>query len=409
MMLIYNLLIFLVIREQLYIYYLLFNICCLFFALSVFGYGFQFIWPSSPWVSNYIVPIASYSTLITMILLTQRFLDLRKRSKALNLLLNSMIVLALLGTLLSLFVSVDNALDTLLVMMLIVILVTSFSSFYFWFRGVRIARYLALAWSGFYTCLFIFIALSFDLLPENLWTKYSIHVSILPIILLTSLGLADRINLLRQEKLLEQSKRLQLQQAFSQELEEQVVERTQALELANQALEELSNLDGLTELHNRRSFDNHLARECRRLQRHKIPLSLIMCDIDYFKKFNDTYGHQAGDACLQDVAKSIASSVRRSYDVPARYGGEEFAIILPHLGIDEAYAVAEKIKIAIEQCKIKNEASPIKPFISLSFGVASILPTGNEQDVQRLISMADQALYESKDRGRDQICRFSPV
>ena len=122
---------------------------------------------------------------------------------------------------------------------------------------------------------------------------------------------------------------------------------TEQLEIANRELERLASLDGLSQIANRRCFDQQLAQEWKRLQREQLPLSLILCDIDFFKVYNDTYGHQAGDECLRQVAYTIHQAVRRPADFTARYGGEEFAVILPNTEATGAVRVAEKIRAQV--------------------------------------------------------------
>jgi diguanylate cyclase (GGDEF)-like protein len=183
-------------------------------------------------------------------------------------------------------------------------------------------------------------------------------------------------------------------------LARKVQEQAIALHLANQQLECLANLDGLTQVANRRRFDEQLKLEWDRLVRESSSLSLILCDIDYFKLYNDFYGHQAGDACLKQVAKAIEQSLRRPADFVARYGGEEFVIILPNTNFEGASYVAELIQKNVEQLNISHAQSRVADHITLSLGISSMLP---RKDVSAtcLVTAADKALYESKRRGRN--------
>ena len=179
--------------------------------------------------------------------------------------------------------------------------------------------------------------------------------------------------------------------------------RLQELEKENQQLKNLVNTDSLTEIANRRYFDACMEREWRRLRREFAPLSLIICDIDDFKNFNDTYGHQAGDNCLQQVAKAIEKTLKRPADLAARYGGEEFAVILPNTNANGALKVAEKIRQRIKAIAIPHINSTGKQkIVTVSLGVACIVPhlKGNPAE---LFQAADAALYESKERGRDRV------
>lgn len=193
----------------------------------------------------------------------------------------------------------------------------------------------------------------------------------------------------------------QLQTSF-ETLEHRVQERTEELVIANHKLELLANVDGLTQIANRRCFDNYLALEHTRHQREQNPLALIMIDIDYFKVYNDSYGHQGGDECLIKVAQEIAKVTQRQTDLVARYGGEEFAVILSNTDIKGALKVAKAIQTAIASLAIPHQHSQVSNYITLSMGVASLVPT-LEQNLETLISYADQALYAAKEQGRNRV------
>lgn len=185
-------------------------------------------------------------------------------------------------------------------------------------------------------------------------------------------------------------------------LEEMVDARTADLRAANAELERLSNTDALTGLSNRRRFETILEREWNRHRRTRSQLSLILCDIDFFKAYNDTYGHPAGDAVLREVAAAIQSGIRRPGDLAARYGGEEFAIVLPETPGAGAVQLAEDIRKNLEGCGIPHRASGIKPIVSMSFGVAATIPSPDDEP-ETLVRLADAALYRSKERGRDRV------
>lgn len=172
------------------------------------------------------------------------------------------------------------------------------------------------------------------------------------------------------------------------------------LEVANYELHRLATLDGLTQVANRRRFDEYLLQEWRRMMREQSHLSLILCDIDFFKLYNDTYGHQAGDTCLRQVAAVIEKAVQRSTDLVARYGGEEFTVILPNTSDRGVLCVAELIRVQLKDLAIEHSASPLAT-ITLSLGAASTIPRPNISPAQ-LIATADRALYEAKASGRDR-------
>lgn len=174
----------------------------------------------------------------------------------------------------------------------------------------------------------------------------------------------------------------------------------QQLEIANRELQRLVTLDGLTGVANRRRFDEYLNIEWRHMAREQLPLSLILCDIDFFKRYNDTYGHQAGDDCLCKVANALSFCVKRPIDLVARYGGEEFAVILPNTTVVGASQVAQEIRAVINTLGIPHVQSLVSPHVTLSLGIACTQPK-HDTSPTMLIATADAALYEAKAAGRN--------
>ncbi|MBH8563140.1 diguanylate cyclase [Nostoc sp. CENA67] len=175
----------------------------------------------------------------------------------------------------------------------------------------------------------------------------------------------------------------------------------QQLQLANQELENIAMVDQLTQIANRRRFDHKLDCVWQYLLREQGCVSLLLCDIDYFKRYNDTYGHAAGDDCLRLVAQALQQTVKRSTDLAARYGGEEFVVILPNTNSDGAFQVAQEIHQAIQHLSIPHIASDVKPDVTLSIGIATVIPTSTMVPLH-LIEAADQALYQAKAQGRNR-------
>ncbi len=176
-----------------------------------------------------------------------------------------------------------------------------------------------------------------------------------------------------------------------------------ALKEFNQELERLANMDGLTQVANRRSFDQYLAQEWKTVGIGRFSLSLILCDIDYFKNYNDTYGHQAGDVCLQQVAQAIERAVKRGTDLVARYGGEEFAIVLPNTTAAGLERVALEIQREIKQLEIAHSHSEVSDWITLSLGLAVVSSTQHIHP-DKLVAAADRGLYQAKYEGRVRFC-----
>ena len=174
------------------------------------------------------------------------------------------------------------------------------------------------------------------------------------------------------------------------------------LQNANLELKRLAAVDGLTQIANRRSFDQLLRQEWKRMFREKQPLGLILSDIDYFKAFNDTYGHLMGDDCLRRVAQTIEHCLRRPGDSVARYGGEEFAVILPNTDLDGAGYIANAIRESVARLRIPHASSAAAEHVTISLGVTAAVPSA-ALDVEGFIRKADAALYTAKEQGRNQI------
>jgi len=203
------------------------------------------------------------------------------------------------------------------------------------------------------------------------------------------------------EKIEQQTMALEV---VNEQLRDDITKRQQAekaLQKANQELQRLVTLDGLTQIPNRRRFEEHINQEWKRARRDKKHLSLIMCDVDYFKLYNDTYGHQLGDDCLRAIAKTINQNVQRPSDLAARYGGEEFVIILPDTDSTGAVHVAQRIRLQVEQLQLDHKNSPVHQYVTLSLGISTLLPNQNIPQ-NKLITRADQALYQAKKQGRNR-------
>lgn len=264
--------------------------------------------------------------------------------------------------------------------------------------------------------------------PANLYTEIRIFPS--------NVTIKDELKKLRYERMLANERDLaakvdlrtaELQRAkeeveqYSMTLEQKVAERTAELVMANTKLEkeienrkdaeaklevanrellELSITDNLTGIGNRRHFDTVLAAEWNRAQRTNNWLTLFMGDVDWFKKYNDTYGHQTGDKCLRLVAEVLKYNAKRETDLVARYGGEEFSILLPHTNADQAMGIADKLIQGFRDLNVPHSGSQFG-YVTMSFGISVIIPT-TDQDEEYLLKTADVALYSAKEKGRNQ-------
>lgn len=245
------------------------------------------------------------------------------------------------------------------------------------------------------------------ILPTNAFTEDGLQIGSSLEMLLLAFALADRINVMRRDKLQAQAALLQTQeqlvetlQRSERELEHRVAERTDELLVLNSRLETLSLTDALTGIANRRHFDEVLSKEWKRAQRLGEPLALAVLDVDWFKAYNDHYGHPAGDSCLQHVARTLVS-ISRSTDLVARYGGEEFVFLAPATSLDGARRLAEKLVQAVAELALPHAGSPLT-HISISVGVAVMCP-GLGDSPQTLLQQADAALYRAKSQGRNRV------
>lgn len=184
--------------------------------------------------------------------------------------------------------------------------------------------------------------------------------------------------------------------------ERELLEATHQLTDLNQILTKMSLLDSLTAIPNRRCFDENLQQEWKRAYRNGGEVALILCDVDFFKQYNDSYGHQRGDQCLQMVAQVLKNSVKRPGDLVARYGGEEFAIILPQTTAQQAAKICRTIEKALSELAIEHSKSKAAGHVTLSMGVASLEPSKAQVKPEDLLYLADMALYEAKQNGRHQ-------
>ena len=173
--------------------------------------------------------------------------------------------------------------------------------------------------------------------------------------------------------------------------------------MANEELERVSRTDALTQVANRRHFDEFLAQVWERAQPANESVSILMLDIDHFKQYNDHYGHPEGDACLASVAKALRDSVRRPGDLVARYGGEEFIVVLYRATEAQVQQAAERIRATVEALAIPHAGSPLYGRVTVSIGQACARPQDRHASVHRLIQQADEALYQAKNRGRNRV------
>ncbi len=274
------------------------------------------------------------------------------------------------------------------------------------FRRMRAAYFFGGAFAVLMAGSLMTLLRALGILPTNVLTVDGLQAGSTLEMLLLAFALADRFIQMRREKLkaqrdlvLAKQKLVETLQASERELAQRVDDRTSELQALNEKLEALSMVDGLTGIANRRQFDQELHKAWARLERLGQPLALVMLDVDLFKRYNDHYGHQAGDECLRKVAQAMAS-VGRATDVVARYGGEEFVMVAPASDGPSALLLAQR---ACQAVQALGEAHAQSPFgvVTVSCGAASVVP-GVGVTPQDLLRLADAALYQAKARGRNQ-------
>lgn len=246
------------------------------------------------------------------------------------------------------------------------------------------------------------------IVPTNLFTVDGLQLGSAMEMIVLAFALADRFNVMRREKARVQEELIRAQQQLvdnlrtsEHELELRVAERTDKLRELNNQLEAMSLTDALTGIANRRRFDQVLDQEWGHARRSGECLALAVVDVDWFKHYNDHYGHPAGDACLREIAQALATTVNRSTDLVARYGGEEFVFLAPMTDLAGVRGMAQKLLQAVEALALAHELSPLGR-VSVSIGVAASVP-GQEASADVLVARADAALYEAKKQGRNQL------
>ena len=271
----------------------------------------------------------------------------------------------------------------------------------------RSAYYFVVAFTAILVAIVLSHLRNLGVLPTNVFTAEGTQIGSAMEMLLLSFALADRYNAMRREKVIAQSEALIAQgvlveslKSSEQMLETRVQERTHELSVLNKKLEAMSATDGLTGIANRRHFDEAFAHEWQRAARTGQPLAVGMMDVDYFKKYNDHYGHHAGDECLRTVARALSEAIGRTEDVVARYGGEEFVFFAPNTGAEAANTMASRMCASLYAMDLPHATSELGR-VTVSIGVVSLWATP-DCTAQDMLKAADAALYSAKNKGRNQ-------
>lgn len=419
-MILYNLFVYLAMGEKSFLYYVGYITAMPLFLGSLTGLSFQYLWPEATWWNDQSIVVFLNLVVVFGGVFSMRFLSvLPSNHPKLSAMVVFGVSLALLLAMAGLVLPYQLMIMPTIALASVGCLVLLALSVYRWVLNDPAARYYAVAWV---LMLFggIVLALSkFTVLPRNLITENATQIGSALGVILLSMALANRLNkekqlsFLAQQRLLTeerkvraaQEKSLEVQREANAQLEERVRERTRDLEKLNTQLLELSATDALTGLKNRAHFDASFQSACVRAYRFGQPLSLLLVDIDHFKKFNDTYGHLVGDDCLQMVAEMLRQVVTRPQDLAARYGGEEFVVVLPDTPEGGAMRVAEKIRQEIERMEFRISEEVIS--LTVSVGVATLTPDQADQ-TKELFERADSALYQAKGQGRNRVVGYHP-
>ncbi|EQM68698.1 diguanylate cyclase [Pseudomonas tohonis] len=409
-MVLFNLMLFVALRDRVYLLYVAFVSCTAFTLAIKNGLAPDWAIAGLPLNSN----VAYYSgvslALSAMLLFTRRMLRTDQLMPRVDRLLLAMVALYLVTPLLyaialPLFsrLAVYFNLATAVVVLGVALAGVIKRQRSAWFF---LAAFALLMFGGAMTTL-----RAMGLMPTNMFTVDGIQLGSAMEMIVLAFALADRFNVMRRDKARVQEALLQAQeklvetlQGSERELELRVAQRTDELQALNSKLETLSLTDALTGIANRRHFDEVLQQEWHRAQRTAEPLALAILDVDWFKRYNDHYGHPAGDACLQRIAQVLASTVSRSSDLVARYGGEEFVFLVPMTDAAGAQGIAQRLVQAIEELALPHELSTFGR-VTVSIGVAAMVP-GQGEAAETLLQRADAALYEAKKAGRNRVGRF---
>lgn len=396
----YNLLIFFVLRERNYLYYVGFMLSVPIALGSQSGQAFRYLWPNATQWNDLAIAFFMATAGMCAAAFSRRFLEMQNLSRTLARLLDGATSLCLALALLTFVLPYHVTIQMLMPMILVTCVLALVCGGYAMKRHQSSARIYMLAWFFFLLGAVVVSLNRLTILPANTFTEYSAQFGSLLEAVMLSLALAQRINTERRLRFEAQSETLHASQRANAELEQRVHERTAELEALNTRLRELSDTDQLTGLKNRRFLEQRLRAEWTRARRYQESLAVVMLDIDFFKLINDEHGHLAGDAVLQEVAKHIGAGLRWPSDLAARYGGEEFCLVLAQTDAQGAMTVAERVRARVETHAITVAGVCLS--VTVSGGVFAAIPA-EHLDIETFLRNADMALYQSKQHGRNRV------
>lgn len=403
----YNLLVFLTARGVGFVYIFFYSVGVVMIEAGLRGAAFAFVWPeATTWTDRSILIGIMGCTLFGNLFVDQVLL-VRQTWPRLARVLRTLALLSALNMVLT-FLLPYKQMILLCLLLVAISSPTTLTALVLRSRqGYTPALYTLVGAMVFILSAFVMIFSKLGWLPRNPVTENLVYFGAVFQLLLFSLSLADRMNVdrqLREEAQLKaaasQKELLDVQLKINEDLDSRVRERTDELEAVNTKLQELSTTDSLTGLRNRRYFDDMLLNEYKRAFRDKLPLSVLLLDIDHFKSLNDNYGHPFGDLCLVEAAGLIRDCIKRPPDVAARYGGEEFVVLLPQTDREGAVQVAECLRAAFNVKRIED--GPHSVVMTISIGVSSTVPPDRDGH-EKLLKRADELLYRAKQNGRNRV------
>ncbi|MDI5932764.1 diguanylate cyclase [Halomonas kalidii] len=401
-LLIYNLLLYVATRERSLLLYVIYLGTFFVLMFAARGFAFQYWWPTLPTFNNQMIPLNIGLFAVTQAIFSSHYLSLQRQAPGVARALYGVAGVCLVSALPALL-GHYAPIFRLMIPAAIVLstLLLGVAAWLSW-RGDVLARIFLVAWSVLLVGVSLYFLRVAGVLPYNAVTEYAVQAGSGLEFLLLALGLAWKINRLKNEKLVAERATHEMQRTLNQQLEEQVRARTSDLEAANRQLVALSRTDPLTGLLNRRQFHALVDDELQRRRRHGRPLLFAVMDIDAFKAYNDTYGHQAGDEVLVRVAALLERHFRRAGDRLFRLGGEEFGLMLEADTLVAGLQALEQFREAIEGLGIPHAGSG-HGVVTASFGLVACEDFDRVPDTQALYVQADQAMYEAKDRERNRI------
>lgn len=416
-----NLFFFITTRSPIFLTYTGYVICIALTLSAIQGLGYRYIWPTSPWLQQHAVGIFANLTLWLSIIFCDGLLHVKAFDSKLSRLLKSVAATFILGLIVSLFVPLPVFLTAFLAILCIAELIVLAVVIWLWIKGLRIAGYYTLASAVLFSSGFALSLDALDIVNFSLPSYYLLMLGagfeavLLSLILAISHNEQRQALINTQSELLNQERQAQhaqkdlllLQENTTEELEYKVQERTLELEIAlrelsetNRELQEKNTMDALTGIRNRSYFDKKYQAEVRRSRREHTQLSVVMMDIDHFKKVNDQYGHLVGDQCIKSVAQILQKALKRPSDDVCRYGGEEFSLILPSTDLEGAQVLVENLRAEIETTSIQADGLSVN--ITISAGIGTAIAELNQPE-DAILALADKQLYEAKNSGRNNV------